>query len=173
MSRWLTWLPLGVLAALGVLFVGYALRHDPHVNPAALVGRPVPRVAMRPLDGGPPQEVLAAAKGPMLVNFYFSTCAPCLEEEPALMALKAEGTTIVGVAYKDPADRTRAFLNANGNPFATVLMDPDGRASVEWGVTGAPETFAVNASGMIVAKHSGALTPEIAEAMVERLAHAR
>ena len=173
MSRWLTWLPLVVLAALGALFVGYALRHDPHVNPHALVGKPVPRVAMRPLDGGPALDVRAAAKGPMLVNFYFSTCAPCLEEAPALMALKAEGTTIVGVAYKDPADRTRAFLAANGNPFATVLMDPDGRAAVEWGVTGAPETFAVTASGMIVGKHSGALTPADAEALVESLARAR
>ena len=169
MARWLTWTPLLVLAALGALFLGYALRHDPHVNPAALVGKPAPAVAMRPLDGGPVRTVMAAAKGPMLVNFYFSTCAPCLEEAPALMALKAEGTTIVGVAYKDPEARTRAFLEANGNPFATVLMDPDGRTAVEWGVTGAPETFAVTASGMIVGKHSGVLTPEIANTMMERL----
>ena len=105
----------------------------------------------------------------MLVNFYFSTCAPCLEEEPALMALKAEGTTIVGVAYKDPADKTRAFLEANGNPYATVLMDPAGRAAVEWGVTGAPETFAVSEAGIVVGKHTGVLTPEAADALLEHL----
>ena len=173
MARWLTWLPLVVLAALGALFVGYALRHDPHVNPAAMVGRPVPAVLLQPMRGGPPQPVRAATAGPMLINFYASWCAPCVEEAPALMALKAEGARIVGVAYKDPAEKTQAFLSAYGDPFAVTLMDPQGREAVEFGVSGVPETFAVSASGVIVAKHSGALTPADADAMMERLGGGR
>ena len=170
MSRWLTWLPLVVLAALGALFVGYALRHDPHVWPAALVGKPAPKAPLQPLEGGAALPATAVVKGPVLVNFFQSTCAPCVEEAPALMALKSQGVPIVGVAYKDQDDGTRSFLKTYGDPFHTVLTDHSGRTSVEWGVSGVPETFAVDARGRIIAKRSGALTPQDAEALIESLA---
>ncbi len=173
MTRWFTWLPLAVVAALGLLFAGYALHHDPHVNPAALVGKPVPAVLLQPLTGGPPQPVRTAGSGPMLINFYASWCAPCVEEAPALVALKAEGTPILGVAYKDATDKSQAFLQTYGNPYAAILADPKGRAAVEFGVSGVPETFAVSASGMIVGKHTGPLTPEAADGLLERLGTAR
>ena len=170
MSRWFALVPALVLLALTVLFVGYALRHDPHVWPAALVGKPAPLAPLQPLGGGAPLPATAAVKGPVLVNFFQSTCAPCVEEAPALMALKAQGVPIVGVAYKDQDDGTHAFLKTYGDPFQTVLTDHAGRVSVEWGVSGVPETFAVNARGKIIAKRSGALTPQDAETLVESLA---
>ena len=169
MIRWFALLPVVALVALAVLFVGYALRHDPHVYPAALVGHPAPKAPLQPLAGGVALPATAAVKGPILVNFFQSTCAPCVVEAPALMALKSQGVPIVGVAWKDDDDGTRSFLKTYGDPFQTVLTDHGGRASVDWGVSGVPETFAIDASGKIVAKRSGALTPQDAETLAESL----
>ncbi|HEY5411838.1 MAG TPA: redoxin family protein [Caulobacteraceae bacterium] len=169
MNRWAAFAPLAVLLALTVLFVGYALRHDPHVYPAALVGQPAPKAPLQPLAGGMALPATAAVKGPILVNFFQSTCAPCVVEAPALMALKSQGVPIVGVAWKDDDDGTRSFLATYGDPFQTVLTDHSGRTSVDWGVSGVPETFAIDGSGRIVGKRSGALTPQDADALTEIL----
>ena len=169
MSRWFALAPVAVLLALTVLFVGYALRHDPHVSPAALVGKPVPQVAMRPLDRSPLRAPVTPGQGPVLVNFFGSWCAPCIEEAPALMALKAQGVPIVGVAYKDQDPNTQAYLRNYGNPYQAILTDPTGRAGVEWGISGVPETFAVDAKGRIVAKKALPLSPQDAESLAESL----
>ncbi len=166
MKRWIAVLPLAVLALLGVLFATFGLHHDPHVAPAALVGKPLPSHPLPPLAGGAPVDLRTTIQGPTLVNVFASWCAPCIEEAPALMALKAEGVRIVGVAYKDDPGRTQGFLDRNGDPFAEVLTDRDGAAGLDLGVSGVPETFMVSASGQILAKHSGALGPADADAML-------
>jgi cytochrome c biogenesis protein CcmG/thiol:disulfide interchange protein DsbE len=84
--------------------------------------------------------------GPRLINFYASWCAPCRVEAPQLMALKAQDVTLVGIAYKDEPARTQAFLAELGDPFAVKLVDRNGRAGIEFGVTGVPETFLVGAA---------------------------
>jgi cytochrome c biogenesis protein CcmG/thiol:disulfide interchange protein DsbE len=167
-KRWLAILPLAVLVLLGVLFAGYGLRHDPKYIPDALVGKAFPAVALPGLDGGAPQPARAQIQGPTFVNFFQSTCVPCIVEAPALAAMKAQGARIVGVAWKDPPADSAAFLRRYGDPFATVLVDRDGRAGIELGVSGVPETFLVAADGRIVAKHSGALSPADADAMLEK-----
>ncbi|HEV2083084.1 MAG TPA: DsbE family thiol:disulfide interchange protein [Brevundimonas sp.] len=162
MRRWiLPAIPIVVLLALFVLFAGWSLKRDPDVKPAALVGRPVPETVLPMLQGSGTGAVLdlkTAGRGrPMLINVFASWCAPCKIEHPKLMALKAQGVTIVGVAYKDRPEDTRAFLTELGDPFAFVLVDADGQAGLDLGITGAPETFAVNAMGTVTAKHSGVL----------------
>lgn len=166
MTRWIAALPLVVLALLAALFAGYALHHDPHVNPSALVGKPLPDLTLPALDGAAARHLRADAGPATLVNFYASWCAPCAVEHPALMALKSEGVRIVGVAYKEDEGRTRAYLDRLGDPFAAVLVDRDGLAAIDLGVSGAPETFAVNAAGEVVAKHSGILTPADADKLI-------
>ena len=168
MKRWLAFAPLLILAALAALFAGYALKRDPRVQPHALVGKPMPALSLPDLTTGRPAPIRAPGEGPILVNFFASWCAPCEVEHPQLMALKAQGVKVVGVAYKDAPANTQAFLTRLGDPFAERLVDRDGRAGLEFGVTGVPETYLVGSDGMIIAKHTGPLTPDAAEDLLKK-----
>lgn len=171
MSRWFAVVPLVVLVALAALFIGWSLKRDPSIKPDALVGQAVPETVLPMLSGtqaGPGHVDLktAGVGKPMLINVFASWCAPCRVEHPKLMALQARGVAVVGVAWKDDPVATRAFLDELGNPYAMVLVDQDGRAGLDLGITGAPETFAVDAMGNVVAKFSG---PLLEDAEIERL----
>jgi len=168
-TRWLTLLPLVVLVALGALFGLYALNRNPQVQPQALVGKPMPELTLPSLDDGRPIRLAdLAAEGPLLVNFFASWCAPCEIEHPVLVGLKGQPVRVIGIAYKDAPQNTQAFLTRLGDPFAQRLVDRDGRAGVEFGVTGVPETYLVGRDGVIVAKHTGPLTEPEARALVAR-----
>jgi len=163
MKRWLALLPLIVLVGLAILFAGWALNRDPAYKPDALVGQPVPETVLPMLTGnvaGPGQvDIKTAGVGrPMLVNMFASWCAPCRIEHPILMELKGQGIAIVGIAYKDEPAATRAFLDELGDPFSMVLVDAGGQAGLDLGIAGVPETYAVDAYGRVVAKHTGPLT---------------
>lgn len=171
MTRWLALAPLAVLAALAILFAGWSLKRDPAFKPDALVGQPIPETVLPLLSGdqaGPGHlDLKTAGVGkPMLVNVFASWCAPCRIEHPRLLALKARGIAVVGVAYKDEPVATRAFLDEMGDPYSMVLVDREGRAGLDLGISGVPETFAVDARGRIAAKQSG---PLLDEADIERL----
>ena len=170
MTRWLALSPLVVLAALAALFGVYGLHHDPQVQPRALVGRPMPDLSLPTLEDGQSVRLRQlAAKGPVLVNFFASWCAPCEVEAPQLNALQARGVRIVGVAYKDSPEKTEAFLARLGDPYAERLTDADGRAGVEFGVTGVPETYLVGRDGVILDKHTGPLEAADVEDLARRL----
>jgi cytochrome c biogenesis protein CcmG/thiol:disulfide interchange protein DsbE len=166
-SRWLATLPLVALVAVGALFYFFALkRESTEYQPQALVGKPVPDLVLPTLADGTSVRIReVAADGPVIVNFFASWCAPCQIEHPVLMGLKGRGVRVVGIAYKDKPPQSQAFLARLGDPFATVLVDLDGRAGVEFGVTGVPETFVVDRDGTVLAKHTGPL----AEADAQRL----
>lgn len=123
--------------------------------PSAMVGKPAPTAALpdlRDADG----TVSAAdfAGRPYLVNVFASWCAPCRAEAPAL-ALLAEEIDILGIAYKDRQEDTNDFLATYGDPFAAIGVDRDGDAGMRWGVYGVPETFVINADGIITYRHAG------------------
>ncbi|WAC59729.1 DsbE family thiol:disulfide interchange protein [Brevundimonas sp. SL130] len=171
MNRWLALLPLVVLSALAALFIGWSLKRDPAFKPDAMVGQPIPETVLPMLTGdtaGPGNlDLKTAGVGrPMLVNVFASWCAPCRIEHPKLLALKARGIAVVGVAYKDEPVATRAFLDEMGDPYSMVLVDREGRAGLDLGISGVPETFAVDAMGRITAKQSG---PLLNDADIERL----
>lgn len=169
MSRWLAFLPLAALVALGLLFALFALKRDPQVQPDALVGKPLPALTLPDLETGRPAPLRAAlGDKPTLVNIFASWCAPCEIEHPVLVGLKGDGVRVVGVAYKDAPENTKAFLSRLGDPFAARLVDRDGRAGIELGVTGVPETYLVAPDGTILAKHTGPLTPETARDLLAK-----
>ncbi len=169
-------LPLLVFAAMAGLFVFALMRPgDPSKIPSALIGRAAPPVTLAALDGlienGRPVPGLSpsdfARGSPVIVNFWASWCAPCVEEHPMLVALKARtGITIYGVNHKDQAAGARRFLARYGNPYAAIGTDGNGRAAIDWGVYGMPETFIVDGAGTVVFKHVGPLTASIIETEV-------
>jgi cytochrome c biogenesis protein CcmG/thiol:disulfide interchange protein DsbE len=170
--RILPFIPLAVIVALGVLFAGYGLHHDPQVQPNALIGKPLPAVALPPLRGGPPAHLAALLRGPGLVNVFGSWCGPCALEGPQLMRLKSNGVTLVGISWMDKPGDTQAFLDRTGNPFAAVLVGSDDTA-VDFGITGAPETFVVDGKGMIVDKRVGPITDKDVAVLTRKLASLR
>ncbi|MFG1479517.1 DsbE family thiol:disulfide interchange protein [Xanthobacter sp. V4C-4] len=167
---WLVALPLVLFLALAALFFSrLETGGDPSRVPSALVGRPAPAVALEPLAGltragvpVPGFDVAELRGKPTLVNVWASWCAPCREEHPLLMQLAADPRLrLVGLNYKDAPDNARRFLGQYGLPYAAVGVDPRGRAAIDWGVYGVPETFVLDRDGLIVHKFVGPLTPEV------------
>ena len=168
MRRLIALTPIMVFAALVVVFGAYALHHNPQVIPRATVGSIAPNDALPSLDGAPPAPLHTALKGTTLVNFFASWCVPCAAEAPTLAALKAEGVKIVGVAWKDDPAKTRAFLARYGDPYQTIFVDQQGVAGIDFGVTGVPETYLIDAKGRILDKQAQPLTPADAEALLSK-----
>ena len=167
-SRWLMALPLVVFAALAAIFWFRLGDGDPSRLPSALIGHPAPQTRLPPLEGlangGVPVPGLdpSVFKGKVsLVNVWASWCVPCHDEAPLLTELGHDKRLqVVGINYKDSAENARRFLGRYGNPFGIVGVDANGRASIEWGVYGVPETFIVGREGTIVYKLVGPVTPD-------------
>jgi cytochrome c biogenesis protein CcmG/thiol:disulfide interchange protein DsbE len=174
-------LPLLAFLALAALFFFRLGSGDPSRVPSALIGHEAPASNLPPLDGlthdGAPIPGLTADtfKGKVsIVNVWASWCVPCHDEVPFLAKLgEDKRIQLVGINYKDQADNARRFLNRYGNPFAVVGADTNGRAAIDWGVYGVPETFVVGRDGRIAYKligpitaenYAGVLEPEIAKA---------
>jgi cytochrome c biogenesis protein CcmG/thiol:disulfide interchange protein DsbE len=168
-------LPLVVFLALAGLFLLRLHDGDPSKIPSALIGRPAPQTALPALQGlvkdgaGVPGLDPAAFKGRVsIVNVWASWCVPCHDEVPLLTQLgKDKRLQIVGINYKDAPDTARRFLGRYGNPFDVVGVDDKGRASIEWGVYGVPETFIVGREGRIQYKLVGPLAPDNIEAVLK------
>jgi cytochrome c biogenesis protein CcmG/thiol:disulfide interchange protein DsbE len=165
---WLVALPLIAFAGLAALFWFKLGSGDPSRIPSALIGRPAPQTTLPALEGltenGAPVPGLdpAAFKGSVsIVNVWASWCVPCHDEAPLLVDLaKDKRIRVIGINYKDAADNARRFLGRYGNPFAAVGTDVNGRASIEWGVYGVPETFIIGRNGAIAYKLVGPITPD-------------
>lgn len=160
--------PLVAFLALAALFFFRLGVGDPNRIPSALIGREVPKTDLPPVDGllrdGKPVPGLSPAlfQGKVtLVNVWASWCVPCHDEAPLLDALaKDTRFQIVGINYKDQPDNARRFIGRYGNPFVAVGADPNGRAAIDWGVYGVPETFVVGKDGRIAYKLVGPITEQ-------------
>ncbi|WP_159589389.1 DsbE family thiol:disulfide interchange protein [Chelativorans xinjiangense] len=156
-------LPLVVFLALSAVFLAQLFSgRDTSVVPSALIGQPAPQTELPPLEGVDlPGLSPADFQGNVtLVNVWGSWCLPCRDEHPFLMQLGGdERIRLVGLNYKDRPENARRFLGELGNPFDAIGVDQSGRAAIEWGVYGVPETFLVGPDGTIRYKHVGPFTP--------------
>ena len=166
--RLIVLVPLIVFAGLAALFLVRLNAGDPSLIPSALIGHPVPQTTLPPIAGLKRDGVAvpgldpASFKGAVsVVNVWASWCVPCHDEAPLLMQLSQDRRLrVVGINYKDDADNARRFLGRYGNPFAASGVDPNGRAAIEWGVYGVPETFVIGRDARIAYKFVGPITPE-------------
>ena len=169
---WVLALPFLVFAGLAGIFAVLLLDgRDAGELPSALVGKPAPQFDLPPLEGlrdatgapvpGAASTGLGESGKPVLVNIFASWCVPCRAEHPILMALSERGDlSMVGINYKDETENARRFLGALGNPYDRVGVDPNGRAAIDWGFYGIPETFLIDRQGRVRHKVVGPLTRE-------------
>ena len=164
-------LPLVIFAAMAVLFLlQMAKGGDPSKIPSVLINKPAPQFDLpaldasfgftvngEPMKGFKTEDLMGKVS---VVNVWASWCPTCRDEHPILLEMNKDTRfELLGLAYKDEAPNTARFLKNYGNPFDRVGMDYKGRAGIDWGVYGAPETFIVDRKGTIRYKHIGALTP--------------
>ncbi len=169
-------LPLAVFAALALLFLFRLMNtSDPSLIPSALIGHPAPHTNLPPIAGldRDGQQIPgidpASFKGAVtVVNVWASWCVPCHDEAPLLMQLAGDSRMrLIGINYKDQPDNARRFLGRYGNPFAAAGADDSGRAAIEWGVYGVPETFIVGRDARIAYKLVGPITPDNFETVLK------
>lgn len=175
MKRVLYLVPLIVVGVI-VAYFGFGLTRDPSELPSVLIDKPFPQMNLPPLPGYPKGFATADVGGKVsMVNIFASWCVSCKVEHPMLMRLKEEGEVPVhGIAWKDEPAATLAMLEDGGDPYALIGMDQPGRAAIDLGVTGAPETFIVDKAGRIRYKQIGPITPDVwretLEPMIKKLA---
>lgn len=161
-------LPLAGFLGLAILFFFRLGAGDPSQLPSVLIGKPAPMLTLPPLDGllrdGAPVPGLDPARfqgNVTIVNVWASWCVPCRDEAALLLKLSTDRRyQILGINYKDETENARRFLGRYGNPYATVGVDRNGRAAIDWGVYGVPETFVIGRDGKIVFKLVGPVTKE-------------
>jgi cytochrome c biogenesis protein CcmG/thiol:disulfide interchange protein DsbE len=165
-SKILVLLPLVLFVALAALVFFRLGAGDPNRLPSALIGKQAPLTDLPPVEGlvsdGKPLPGLVAAefKGAVtFVNVWASWCIPCRDEAPVLMKLAEDKRfRLVGLNYKDQPENARRFIGRYGNPYIANGADQSGRAGIDWGVYGVPESFVVDATGKITYKLVGPLT---------------
>ena len=159
-ARWLL-LPILAVPLAWILFTG--LGRDPSEIPSPLIGEPLPSFTLPALDGSTIGTDDLVGR-PAIVNFWASWCIPaCVDEHPVLMATQAEHgdeVALVGVLYDDDPAAARAFLVRYGDGGWPTGDDASGAVALDYGVLGPPETFFVDADGIVRAKHYGPLTSE-------------
>lgn len=156
-------LPALVLSAMLAVFLVRLERGGEPVAPSTLIGKPAPQFDLPGYDAEHPglSDKDLRQGSVTLVNVFASWCAPCIAEMPQLKALSEKhGITVHAIAWKDQPEKMAEIFAQYGNPFRRIGMDTKGRAVIEWGISGVPETFVVRGDGTVVYRHVGDIRPE-------------
>jgi cytochrome c biogenesis protein CcmG/thiol:disulfide interchange protein DsbE len=145
---WLWLIPLLMFAGLAVL-LGSRLGEDPEVQVSQMVGKPLPVFSLPNLSDGTLLTAQNLPNTPYLLNVWGSWCPSCVVEHPMLLEIAAAGVPIVGVNYKDEQADALSYLAKHQNPFVLNVQDQAGSLGLDLGLTGAPESFVVDATGVI------------------------
>ena len=159
--------PLAVFGLLVVVFLR-GLQLDPSEVPSPLIGKPAPIFQLPALRDAERKVSNEDLKGKVsLVNVWATWCVGCRQEHAALLAIHKTGSVpIIGLNYKDERDSALSWLERLGDPYLFNAFDADGQVAIDWGVYGAPETFLVDAEGIVRYKHIGPMTLAIFESRI-------
>jgi len=161
MKRFLLFVPFVIAVAIGGFSLwGLRADRDPSSIPSMLISKPAPQFDLPSVAGvsvpGFATSDLAGSGGPILVNVFASWCVPCKAEHAVLTRFaEVNNVTLYGINYKDLPEAASAWLDNLGNPYDRIGSDYDGRAGIEWGISGVPETFIVNNDGIVTYRHVG------------------
>ncbi|MEP5575318.1 MAG: DsbE family thiol:disulfide interchange protein [Erythrobacter sp.] len=169
--RWMKWIPLALFAFfLGL--AGYQLS-QPKVDTvrSQMIGKPLPEFELPPatdlLPGASRADLLGGK--PRLLNIWASWCLPCIAEAPQLEALRDQGVEIIGVAVRDKPDDVNDFLSRYGNPYTKIGADRISQVQFEIGSSGVPESYVIDARGIIQYQHIGDIRPEHVALLLEEM----
>ena len=180
MRRTLAALPILIALVFGAFFLwGLNPDRDPNAIPSVLISQPAPTFDLPPVEGigvpGLSRENLIGNPEPVVVNVFASWCVPCRAEHAVLTRMvERDGIRLFGINYKDKPEDARAWLDNLGNPYELIGSDLNGRAGIEWGISGVPETFIVAGDGTVLYRYVGPIVGADAEAeLATALAQAR
>lgn len=173
MRRFWLWAPLAAFAVFFVVLASGLYAPTDRANPSKLVGKPIPAFSLQPgATGKPGLASTDFASGPRLVNVFASWCVPCIAEAPVLAQLARQGVVIDGIAIRDRQADVDKFLTRHGNPYRAIGSDPVSQVQISLGSAGVPETFVVDAKGVIRHQHIGEIRPEDVPQIVAKLREA-
>ena len=179
MKRLLFALPLLVAMIIGGFAIwGLSGGRDPSALPSVLISQPVPQLDLGPIKGvgrpGLSTADISKMEGIKLLNVFASWCLPCRAEHPNLTRLgQEEGLTLIGINYKDKPEAAAKWLDELGNPYEAIGSDYSGRASIDLGVSGVPETFIIDAGGIIRHRFTGPVVGDGLRRFMEALDEVR
>jgi cytochrome c biogenesis protein CcmG/thiol:disulfide interchange protein DsbE len=168
MTRLLAVVPFLVALIVGAFFLwGLNPDRDPNEIPSVLISQPAPEFALEPISGvsvpGLARENLLNNENPVVVNVFASWCVPCRAEHAVLTSLvDRDGIRLFGINYKDKPEDAARWLAELGNPYERIGADATGRAGIEWGISGVPETFIVGPDGIVLFRYVGPVVGEAA-----------
>jgi cytochrome c biogenesis protein CcmG, thiol:disulfide interchange protein DsbE len=166
-QRLFLFIPIAIFAVLAILF-WRGLSLDPNKMPSALLNKPVPVFSLPRLENLQETRTESIFKGQVtLLNVWATWCETCHAEHLFLQKLKDQGVNIVGIDYKDNNEDALRWIAQLGNPYSEILVDEDGRFGLDLGVFGAPETYVVDAKGVIRFKHIGELNQKVWDEVVK------
>jgi cytochrome c biogenesis protein CcmG/thiol:disulfide interchange protein DsbE len=174
-NRLMLWVPLALFAFFAGL-AGYMLTQDKdEFVESTMIGQPLPDFALNPAFEGLPGAARADLVGgkPRLLNIWASWCLPCIAEAPQLEALKAQGVEIIGIAIRDRPGDVANFLNRYGNPYARIGADDISEVQLAIGSSGVPETFVIDAKGVIRYQHIGDIRADDVPKLIAELEKAQ
>jgi len=167
-KTWIFFLPLcGLILLSWFLFKG--LDHDPRELPSVALGKTLPTFRLPSLLGSKEVEQASLVGQPFLLNVWATWCPSCWAEHPTFLKLKQAGVRIIGLNYKDEELAAKKYLEKNGNPYEEVIVDALGSLVLDLGVYGAPETFFIDAKGVIRYRHVGVIDDRVWEETLKKI----